>query len=141
MKKSWWSHNVNTNIKMVPLSYTCGFKTKVPPWVKHEKQEHQVHICDTIKGNESHVGNIYFEFSTLITCPFKMLHFDLNPISIGHLVAKIWTFFEVKKTMKNIRVCHLFNPVTQNQYFRHLTHSPWSCHIYLKYALIKVHYG
>ena len=32
--------------------------------------------------------------------------------------------------MKNIRICHLFKPVTQNQYSRHPTHSPWSCHIY-----------
>ena len=25
--------------------------------------------------------------------------------------------------MKNIRICHLFKPVTQNQYSRHPTHS------------------
>ena len=31
--------------------------------------------------------------------------------------------------MKNIRICHLFKPVTQNQYSQHPTHSPWSCHI------------
>ena len=38
----------------------------------------------------SHMSAIFnFEFSTLITCPFKMLHFDPNPTSIGHLVAEI----------------------------------------------------
>ena len=78
----------------------------------------------------SHVSAIFnFEFSTLITCPFQMLHFDSNPISIGHLVAEIWAFFEVLKTMKNIRICHFFKPVTQNQYSWHPSHSPWSCHI------------
>ena len=45
--------------------------------------------CDTIKGM-SHMSAIFnFEFSTSITCPFKMLHFDPNPISIGHLVVEI----------------------------------------------------
>ena len=32
--------------------------------------------------------------------------------------------------MYNVRICHLFKPITQNQYSRHLTHSPWSCHIW-----------
>ena len=31
--------------------------------------------------------------------------------------------------MKNLRICHLFQLITQNQYSRHPTHSPWSCHI------------
>ena len=44
----------------------------------------------------NHLSAIFnFEFSALISCPFKMLHFDPNPILIGHLVVEIWTFFEV----------------------------------------------
>ena len=44
----------------------------------------------------SHMLAIFnFDVSTKITCPFKMLHFDPNLISIGHLVVEIQTFFEV----------------------------------------------
>ena len=72
----------------------------------------------------SHMSAIFnFEFLTLITWPFKMLHFDPNPISIGQLVVEINILCSLK-TMKNIRNCHLLKPVTQNQYSRHPTHSP-----------------
>ena len=47
-------------------------------------------VCDTINRNESHVGNIKFWFFQQTVCPFKMLYFNPNPISIGYLVAKIW---------------------------------------------------
>ena len=37
----------------------------------------------------SHMSTIFnFVFSTSITCPLKMLHFDPNPISIGYLVVE-----------------------------------------------------
>ena len=49
------------------------------------------YICDMIKGNESHVGHVQFWFFDII-CQFKMLYFDLNPISNGHLAAEIWDF-------------------------------------------------
>ena len=42
----------------------------------------------------SHMSAMFnIAFLTLITCTFKVLHFDLNPISVGHPVAEIWTFF------------------------------------------------
>ena len=52
-----------------------------------------------------------------------MLHFEPNSIAIGYLVVEIWTFFDGSKTIWNIRIYHLFKPVTQNQYSRHPTHS------------------
>ena len=58
-----------------------------------------------------------------------MLHFDPNPISIGHLFIEIWMIFWSSQTMKNIRICHLFQLITQTQYSRHQTHFLWSCHI------------
>ena len=46
----------------------------------------------------SHMSTIFnFDFLKSTTCPIKMLHFDPNTISIGHLVAEIWIFFEVPK--------------------------------------------
>ena len=40
--------------------------------------------------------------------------------------------FKFENNVKhNIRICHLFQPVTQNQYSRHPTHSSWSYQICL----------
>ena len=44
-------------------------------------------ICDIIKGNKSLVENVYFYFLTPLYHNFKMLHFDVNPITIGYLVT------------------------------------------------------
>ena len=41
------------------------------------------------------------------------------------------------KTMKKIRICHPFKPVTQNQHSQHPTHSPWSCHIWPSVLIIQ----
>ena len=50
----------------------------------------------------SHTSEIFnIDFSVQITCPFKVLYFDPNPISIVHLVAEIWIFFEVQKQFKS----------------------------------------
>ena len=73
---------------------------------------------DTIKGNES---------ALFIFLVFNILHVDSNPTSIGHLVGEIWIFF---LKFKNIRTCHLYKLVTQNQFSRHLTLSSWSCRSY-----------
>ena len=95
---------------------------------------HYVLICDTIKGNESHVGNI--QFWVFNTDRLSILNAtiwskpDLNRASGCGEMNILWSL----KTMKNIRICHLFKPVTQNQYSPHPTHSPWSCHI-SKYPL------
>ena len=57
---------------------------------KHEKFENSfIHKCDTAKGMSHMLAIFNFDFSIKITCLFKMLHFDPNPISIGHLVAEI----------------------------------------------------
>ena len=48
------------------------------------------HIIWTQSRGMNHMSAIFnFDFSTCITCSFKMLHFYPNPISIGHLVAEI----------------------------------------------------
>ena len=49
------------------------------------------HFANVIQSRGmSHLSAIFnFDCSIQITCPLKMLHFDLNPISIGHLVADI----------------------------------------------------
>ena len=56
-----------------------------------------------------------------------MLHFYPYPISIRHVVAGIWAFFQIQTHYehKNSSPRKL---VTQNQYSRHRTHPPWSCH-------------
>ena len=70
---------------------------------------HKTSLNVTRSRGMSHMSAIFnFEFSTLITCG------DMNIL---------WSL----KTLKNI-ICHRFKPVTQNQYSRHPTHSPWSCH-------------
>ena len=46
-------------------------------------------ICDTIKGNESLVENFNFYFLTPLSQNLKMLHFDANTITIGHLVTEL----------------------------------------------------
>ena len=46
-----------------------------------------IHICDTIKGNESIVEKSQFLLSEPLSHKFQMLHFDANPIKIGHLVT------------------------------------------------------
>ena len=87
-------------------------------------------ICDMIKGNESHVGNIQFWFFSINHLYIKNATFwskpHLNRTSGCGDTNILWSL----KTIKNIRMCHLFKPVTQNQYSRHPTHSPWPCHIY-----------
>ena len=39
------------------------------------------YICDMIKGNESLVENVNFNFLTLLSHNFNMLHVDANPIT------------------------------------------------------------
>ena len=89
-----------------------------------------LHICDTIKGNESHVSNIQFWVFNINHLSIENATFwskpHLNRTSGCGDMNILWNL----KTMKNIRICHLYKPVTQNQYSRHPTHSPWSCHIY-----------
>ena len=46
-------------------------------------------ICDMIKGNESLVENVNFYFLTQTSQNFKMLYFDANPMTIGHLVNEL----------------------------------------------------
>ena len=41
------------------------------------------------RGTSHMMAIFYFDFSMYIDCPLKMLHFDPNPTSIGHLVAEI----------------------------------------------------
>ena len=43
-------------------------------------------ICDMIKGKESLVENVNFNFLTPVSHDLKTLHFDANPITIGYLV-------------------------------------------------------
>ena len=60
---------------------------------------------------------------------FKMLHVDPNPISMGHLFAgcrDLNNSLTFKNNVKhnNLTIYHLFQSLTQNQYYRHPTHSP-----------------
>ena len=50
---------------------------------------HRARICDMIKGNESLVENSNFYFLTPLSQNIKMLHFDVNPITIGYLVTEL----------------------------------------------------
>ena len=62
-----------------------------------------------------------------------MLHFDPNPISSGIWLQRYEQFFKFKNNVKHKNLSPL-SAWTQNQYFRHLTHSPWSCHIWSRQA-------
>ena len=81
-----------------------------------------------IKGKESHVGNIQFWVFNINHLSIKNATFwfkpNLNRTSGCGDMGILWSL----KTIKNIRICHFFKPVTQNQYSWHPTHSPWSCH-------------
>ena len=46
-------------------------------------------ICDVIKGNESLVEIVNFYFLTPLSHNIKMLHFYVNPITIGYLVTEL----------------------------------------------------
>ena len=46
-------------------------------------------ICDMIKGNESLVENFNYYFLAPLSHNFNVLHFDLNPITIGYLVTEL----------------------------------------------------
>ena len=88
------------------------------------------------QGNESHVGNIQFWFFSICNYPFKMLHVDPNPISMGHLFAgcrdmNSSLMFKNNVKHNNLTIYHLFQSITQNQYYQHPTHSPWSCQTFL----------
>ena len=49
----------------------------------------------------SHMSAMFnFEFSILSTCPFKILHFDPNPITIRNLVQEIWAIHWILKQCK-----------------------------------------
>ena len=147
---TYFKRSQNTKIfnPFMEYSYTTGCCTKVShfriflyrlpwrlseSWVTQGNQggEAPHHKCYAIKGNESHVGNIQFWFfnitnlSTLNATFWSKSH--LNRTSGCRDTNILWSL----KTMKNIRICHIFKPVTQNQYSRHPTHSPWSCHKYL----------
>ena len=82
----------------------------------------------TFKRNESHYRKFQLNFLLIPNCVSKMLHFDPNPIIIGHLVPEIPQF---KKQWKTKEFSTFFG-LSQNQYFRHLTRSSWSCHIFLE---------
>ena len=88
-------------------------------------------ICDTIKGNESHVGNIQFWAFNINHLSIKNATFWSKPHLYWASGCRDMNILWSLKAMKNIKLCHLFMPVTQNQYSRHPTHSPWSCHILL----------
>ena len=70
---------------------------------------------------------------------FKMLPSEPNSISIGHLVAEIWK--NSLKFKNNVKLKNL-SPLlvlTQNQYSRRPTHSPWSHHIFICMQKCKLH--
>ena len=50
-----------------------------------------------IKGNESLVENVNFNFLTPLSHNFKMLHFDAKPIQIGYLVTEFDEGFDNAK--------------------------------------------
>ena len=89
------------------------------------------YICDTIKGNDSHVGNIQFWFFIINHLSILNATFWSKPHLNRTFGCRDMNILWSLKTIKNIRICHIFKPVTQNQYPRHPTHSSWSCHIYI----------
>ena len=61
-------------------------------------------ICDLVKKNVSHVNsNLFYplEFSIRAICPFKVLHIDFNPITIGHLVGEMQNFLNKVRHKKS----------------------------------------
>ena len=71
-------------------------------------------ICDTIKGNKSHVENFNSYFITSLSQNFKMLCFDANPITIGYLVAELWSICQCYKQYKTKEFEHCFCQYLKN---------------------------
>ena len=73
-----------------------------------QQTKYFVLICVTWSREMSHMLAKFFCFQFLIltTSPFKMHHFDPNPITVGHPVVEIHVkFFEVPKQNKT-RIYH-----------------------------------
>ena len=76
-----------------------------------------------------------FVFWTPFYDNLKMLRFDANPIRMGsgyRVKSNLW----VLKTLLKKRIWPLSRPISLKRYFRHPTHSPWSCHIFNDISLI-----
>ena len=96
--------------------------------VSHSSQKLYV----TQSGGMSHLSAIFnFDVSYKSLVHFKCCILIQTPSQSDIWLQRYEQFFNSlnSKTMWNIRIYHLFKPVTQNQYSRHPTHSPWSCHI------------
>ena len=69
-----------------------------------------------------------FEFSTPLSGKLKLLHFDTNPI-IWLQSCEQFIMAENYIIQKNLNP--FLADIFIEQYLRHLTHSPWSCHIHI----------
>ena len=83
-----------------------------------------INQCDTIKGNESHVGHFQFSFITVILLCVSNATFWTKPRHFWLPGSRVTSILDILKTLENKRIYYLYCPVTQNQYSRHPTHSP-----------------
>ena len=98
-------------------------------------QARQKDICDMIKGNESDVMNIDFELQAKrgdkFLCFTLFLNFSELFISLQPHIHLTW----VRINMYFIWTSDLYQEI-KIKYCQHVTHSPWSCQIFIFYFII-----
>ena len=113
----------------IHVLYSRGYETSHQCHIMLYKISTLNNICDMIKGNESDVGNIDFELQAKRGGKFLYFTLFLNLKKCSYLCNQMSDWDGVWIKMQHFKWTSDLNKKSKIEYCRHVTHSPWSCHI------------